>query len=193
MLAGDDAPAPGRRAVVYLHLSDAAILGVDPVAHNETSGRAVLTAAVRDWLARTDTHVTVKPVLDLAEHRHTDAYAVPDALREQTGLLHPTCVFPWCTRPARICDRDHLEPWNLDPDTGGPTCSCNVHPLCRHHHLLKTHSGWAYRRLDTRHRFRVTMDLGLIPCATGVSRPTHRARPTRDRDARAPRPRRPPR
>jgi hypothetical protein len=28
-------------------------------------------------------------------------------------------------------------PW---PD--GPTCPCNLAPLCRGHHRLKTHGGW---------------------------------------------------
>ncbi len=30
----------------------------------------------------------------------------------------------------------------------GPTCSCNIAPLCRRHHRLKTHSGWSYDVLD---------------------------------------------
>ena len=53
-----------------------------------------------------------------------------------------TCVFPWCTRPARRCDTDHIVPHNR----GGPTCPCNLAPLCRRHHRIKTHGGWTYRR-----------------------------------------------
>ncbi|HET7072231.1 MAG TPA: hypothetical protein VFI40_15505 [Nocardioides sp.] len=30
----------------------------------------------------------------------------------------------------------------------GPTCSCNIAPLCRRHHRLKTHSPWSYLVLD---------------------------------------------
>ncbi len=33
-------------------------------------------------------------------------------------------------------------------DTGGPTCSCNIAPLCRRHHRLKTHSTWTYTPLE---------------------------------------------
>lgn len=31
---------------------------------------------------------------------------------------------------------------------GGTTCICNLAPLCRHHHRLKTHTTWTYRPLD---------------------------------------------
>jgi hypothetical protein len=149
LLDGAEAPAPTKQAVLYLHLTDLGLLGLDPVATNEATGRAVLTTQVHQWLSRTDTHVVVKPVLDLAEDQHTESYAIPDRLREQTQLLHPTCVFPWCTKPARCCDLDHIEPWDPLPG-GGQTRSANLAPLCRHHHRLKTHARWTYHRLDTR-------------------------------------------
>uniref|UniRef100_UPI003569AD0A HNH endonuclease signature motif containing protein n=1 Tax=Nocardioides sp. TaxID=35761 RepID=UPI003569AD0A len=69
---------------------------------------------------------------------------VPDRIREQSVLLNPTCVFPWCTRSARGCDSDHIQPY----DAGGSTASDNIAPLCRSHHRLKTHGGWRYTRLD---------------------------------------------
>jgi hypothetical protein len=33
-------------------------------------------------------------------------------------------------------------------DEGGPTCSCQIAPLCRRHHRLKTHGGWTYYILE---------------------------------------------
>ena len=39
--------------------------------------------------------------LDLAERIHVTSYEVPDRLAEQVDLRDATCVFPWCTRPAR--------------------------------------------------------------------------------------------
>ena len=88
--------------------------------------------------------ITVKPVIDLAEHLQVDAYEIPDRLREQSVLRDGTCVFPWCFRPARSCDIDHPVPY----DDGGPTASDNAAPLCRRHHRLKTHSLWTYTVLD---------------------------------------------
>ncbi len=49
-----------------------------------------------------------------------------------------TCTFPGCRRPAAACDLDHTIPW----DQGGPTCPCNLGPLCRKHHRTKQAPGW---------------------------------------------------
>jgi hypothetical protein len=42
------------------------------------------------------------------------------------------CTAPGCRRSAWRCDLDHIR---RHPD--GPTCPCNLHPLCRRHHRLK--------------------------------------------------------
>jgi hypothetical protein len=119
-------------------------VGVDPVAHDE-SGRPLLDAAVRSWCGRRDVTVSVRPVVDLNGHEHDRrGYAVPDRLRERIVLRDRTCVFPWCTRGARSCDADHI---TAHAD-GGPTCECNLAPLCRHHHRLKTHAGWRYTPIE---------------------------------------------
>ena len=93
----------------------------------------------------------VKPVIDLAEHVSVEAYEVPDRIAEPVALRDISCVFPWCTRPARKlrpdehpCDNDHPVPY----DQGGPTCSCQIAPLCRRHHRLKTHGRWRYHTLE---------------------------------------------
>ena len=64
-------------------------------------------------------------------------------------LVHLTCVFPWCTRPARA------EPDEHDPDSTNRvpfakvrhSCSCNA-SLCRRHHRAKTHGRWTYTALE---------------------------------------------
>jgi hypothetical protein len=62
---------------------------------------------------------------------------------EQVAERDHSCVFPWCTRPARGCDTDHVIAW---PE--GPTASDNLAPLCRRHHRLKTHSTWTCTMLE---------------------------------------------
>ena len=42
------------------------------------------------------------------------------------------------------CDNDHAHPRARH----GATCSCNIAPLCRRHHRLKTHSPWTYVVVD---------------------------------------------
>ncbi len=81
---------------------------------------------------------------DLNEHIGTNAYEVPARLEEQARLLNHTCVFPWCTRLARKCDNEHCVPYHQ----GGTTCSCNIAPLCRGHHRLKTHTTWIYTVIE---------------------------------------------
>jgi hypothetical protein len=50
---------------------------------------------------------------------------------------HPECRMPGCRRPAEACDIDHAKPW---PE--GATTVDNLGPLCRRHHVMKTHYGW---------------------------------------------------
>ena len=139
-------PAPRKKTVLYLHLTHDAVAGLEPVGRNQTAGRAELEQAIREWCGRTDTHLTVTPVLDL-DLVAVDAYEIPDRLRHRVTLAQPTCVFPWCTRPARSCDLDHIDPYQ--PDAGpGQTGDDNLAPLCRHHHRLKTHAGWHYTRIE---------------------------------------------
>ncbi len=135
-----------RQVVLYVHLSEAAITGTSTeldLARVENHRQGVTADQVRTWCANPDTTVTVKPVIDLTEHIAVDAYEVPDRLREQTALRDHTCVFPWCTRPARACDSDHVVPWPR-----GSTTTDNLAPLCRRHHRLKTHSPWTYTVLE---------------------------------------------
>ncbi|HEX9623465.1 MAG TPA: HNH endonuclease signature motif containing protein, partial [Streptosporangiaceae bacterium] len=66
------------------------------------------------------------------------AYEVPVRLREIVNLRDLTCRFPTCRQPAWRCDADHTQPY----DQGGPTCLCNLGPLCRYHHQMKQHPLW---------------------------------------------------
>lgn len=144
--AADRTSTTGRRMVLHVHLTDAALRGDagHDVGRCENTRSPVTVDTIRDWLGRPDVHVTVKPVIDLAEHVHVDAYEVPDRLKERVALRDHHCVFPWCTRPARRCDCDHIQPWR----EGGQTCICQLAPLCRTHHRLKTHGSWTYTTLE---------------------------------------------
>ncbi len=139
---------PARRAVVvHAHVAAAAITGYgyDPAQHGvatlTNTHRPVLAEQVRAW-CRTAGNVTVRPVIDLADHLHVGSYESTGDLREQTILRDQTCVFPRCTRPARACDHEHCVPWPQ-----GLTCSANQAPMCRRHHRHKTHLGWSYETL----------------------------------------------
>ena len=129
--------APGRKVVLNLHLTtDPA----NPVARWEEGSCPVSAEQVREWLGVPGTSVVVRPVVDLAGHVPVGSYEIPDRLRARVALRDPTCRFPRCTTRASSCDLDHAVPHA----EGGPTCPCNLVPLCRRHHRAKTFSGWRY-------------------------------------------------
>ena len=105
------------------------------------TGRTI--SEVWGWLSLADTSVIVRPVIDLAGHQPVDSYEIPDRIARQVTLRDHHCVFPHCTRPAERCDLDHIQPHG----EGGATCGCNLAPLCRGHHRLKTAGKASYRML----------------------------------------------
>ena len=124
-----------------------------PTGRLEEGQRLVLLDGVKDWCADSRTKVTIKPVIDLNAQLSTPAYELPDRICEQVILRDRTCVFPWCTRPARGCDVDHVVPHDHDAEAEGrpqpgPTQTANLAALCRFHHRLKTHTAWSYRMVE---------------------------------------------
>ena len=157
----------------------------------EEAQRLLLLDQVKGWCGDTRTKVSVKPVIDLTASLSTPAYEVPDRIREQVILRDRTCVFPWCTRPARGCDIDHATEYDHDAhadgrEQPGPTRTGNLAALCRFHHRLKTHTAWRYRMTEAGvfewtsphgHRYRrdhhgtTAIDLAEPPDPPGIPRP----------------------
>lgn len=79
----------------------------------------------RAWLTGIDGSVIAT---SLRTYRPTAALARLVRARE------PECRMPGCIRPAAQCDLDHAVPWPQ-----GATSAANLGPLCRRHHVMKTH------------------------------------------------------
>ena len=93
-------------------------------------------AACRAWLTRLRyTWVEAGPC---AHRCGVPAYRPAAPASNVVRARNRTCAFPGCRRPAAACDLDHTIPW----DQGGPTCPCNLAPLCRRHHRTKQAPGW---------------------------------------------------
>ena len=76
------------------------------------------------------THGTV---LGVGKSTYTPAYTPGAALTRFLTDAAPTCAVPGCSVRGWRCDHDHRVPY-----PNGPTCECNVRPVCRRHHRLKT-------------------------------------------------------
>lgn len=80
--------------------------------------------------------------------RHARVHHDPTpAQRDHTEAVYRHCAYPGCRRGASRCDLDHRIPW----ESGGVTCACNLHPLCRRHHQLKQQPGWTVSSDGTTH------------------------------------------
>ncbi len=170
---------PVRPLTLYLHLSEDALTGTDPVGRCENTRTPVSVETIRAWCGHPDAVVTVKPIVNLAGHQRVDQYELPDRLKEVIDQRDGHCVFPWCTQPARRCDHDHAIPYDESDPARGPTCSCNVAPLCRGHHRLKTHTPWRYRIIEpgvyawtTPHGYRLVVDHAGTRDVTPADAPT---------------------
>ena len=68
------------------------------------------------------------------------SYEIPTHTARFVRARTPRCTAPGCRVPAARCDLDHVV---RHPD--GPTCPCNLTPLCRRHHRMK-HRSTSWRR-----------------------------------------------
>ena len=67
-----------------------------------------------------------------------DRYRPSRKLQHLIRARNATCTARGCNSPAARCDLDHTNPHHQ----GGKTCTCNLAPLCRHHHRCKQAEGW---------------------------------------------------
>ncbi len=133
---------PRPRAVVHVHLHEAALFRWG-VARVEEIGPLLLDQ-VRRLLGHS--HVTLTPVLDLADMVRVNAYEHPEAVKERTHLRTVGEVFPHANRVSRKVDMDHP----VEYDEHGPpgqTGDHNAAPLSRTHHRAKTFLGYRVRQL----------------------------------------------
>ncbi len=96
-------------------------------------------AAVRDLAANATYRCLVVDgehgtVLGVGRSTFTPGYTPGEKLKAYLEHAAPVCDVPGCGVKAWRCDLDHVTPYVH----GGATCECNIRPLCRRHHRLKT-------------------------------------------------------
>ncbi|HVS67653.1 MAG TPA: hypothetical protein VHE56_03810 [Mycobacteriales bacterium] len=105
----------------------------------ELSGYGPITAELARQLSQ-DAEL-VRLITDPIEGTVVDvgrrSYRPTRLVRRIVEALHPVCAFAGCNRRAVSCDKDHRQDWR----EGGHTSTCNLQPLCRRHHNLKSACG----------------------------------------------------
>ena len=122
-------------------LSTAACIGLPAEENLAAVLTAIITAGRQATAQAAERAAADAAAAGCARTRASPSCQVPARLREYVNQRDLTCRFPTCRQPAWRCDADHTKPYDQD----GPTCCCNIGPLCRHHHKLKQHAQW---RLD---------------------------------------------
>ena len=97
------------KAVLHVHLHEAALAGTDAVARVEGFGPVTLTR-LTELLRRFD--VRIQPVKDLSDRVRYTAYEHPETLRDQVHLVTGGDYWPYATSTSRNVDLDHPTPYN---------------------------------------------------------------------------------
>lgn len=172
-----DAPgmtAHGRPVLVNLHMPMATLLG-DADEPAELDGYGALPAHLARQLARDAKawrHLLTDPY-DGVVLAAGAVYEPSQALRDRVLARYQTCGIPGCPLPAHRCDLDHNTAF---PD--GPTCDCNVAPLCRRHHRMRHEFGWHIEHLRD-HTLRITTPTNRVYLKRprGLAPPDQQQRP----------------
>ncbi len=139
-------------ATLYAHVHEAALAARSGTVRLEGLGPIILTQ-LADFVGHA--HVTLKPVIDLADQISVNCYEQPESLKERVHLRFAGDAFPHASRTTRkphdqVRDLDFDHPVPYDP-TGPPgqTGTHNSQPLGRTGHRAKTHLGYTCTPLPT--------------------------------------------
>ena len=83
--------------------------------------------------------VLTDPATSIVTDHIAHTYEPTAAMRRTVRQKWRTCTVPGCSQPAQWCEMEHCCRFSkLNPATGGLTVMENLHPMCKHHHGLKT-------------------------------------------------------
>ena len=130
-----------KQAAVHVTVPASTLLGLDG-SPGRVAGDATLSAQkCREIAAHATSWVRIltDPATGVVTDDSALTYEPTAAMRRTVRQKWRTCTAPGCSHPAESCEIDHVRSFcHLDPAAGGPTTVENLHPLCKHHHQLKT-------------------------------------------------------
>ncbi|MDR1186268.1 MAG: HNH endonuclease, partial [Bifidobacteriaceae bacterium] len=74
----------------------------------------------------------------------SDSYQAGAKLRLLLEARDRGCCVPNCSAPPGRCEADHRVPYDPARPAIEQTTGSNMQLLCKAHHQLKTHHGWAH-------------------------------------------------
>jgi hypothetical protein len=153
MLATGERPRTPGEADLLTGALAAGALGTHPAGGELVARAEEIGALTKDMLTRLlgHEHITVKPVINLADHLTSDRCEVPTAISERLHLAKPHDVFPYAESLSRRQDQDHTVPFDPARAASGDrqTHLGNLANLTRTHRRIKTHApGWRTWQLD---------------------------------------------
>lgn len=92
--------------------------------------------------------VLTDPATSIVTDHIAQTYEPTAAMRRTIRQKWRTCTVPGCSQPAEWCEIEHCCSFSKrDPRTGGQTVMENLHPMCKHHHQLKSMGVIRLKRL----------------------------------------------
>ena len=130
-----------KQAAVHVTVPASTLLGLDDSPGRVANDATLSAQKCREIAAHATSWVRIltDPVTGVVTDDIALTYEPTAAMRRTVRQKWRTCTAPGCSHPAESCEIDHIRSFShLDPATGGPTTIENLHPLCKHHHQLKT-------------------------------------------------------
>jgi hypothetical protein len=133
---------PARPSEAILHLDLLTYLGLNDkpgelIGYGPISAEDARRIAADCSLRRLITDPLTGEGIDLGRK----SYRPSVALRRYVEAVHPTFTMPGCCRPAYQCEVDHRREFDRTENPGS-TNRCNLRPLCKMHHDMKTKKWW---------------------------------------------------
>lgn len=104
------------------------------------------------------TRILTHPETGVALSVGRTQYKPPESLRRLVQWRSGRCMAPGCHVPAARCEIDHTVAW----EHGGGTSADNLASLCKGHHTVKHHGGWAVDQVHGDGTLRWTSPAGRI-------------------------------
>lgn len=141
-----------KQAAVHVTVPASTLLGMNETP-GWTTGDATLSAPTCREIASYATswvRIITDPVTGAVTDDIAQTYEPTAGMRRTVRQKWRSCTAPGCSRHAASCEIDHCCSFSKkDPAKGGLTVVENLHPLCKHHHQLKTMGIIGLRRVSS--------------------------------------------